>query len=182
MALRPNGVFYCSKYPTKANWRVADNKLTVEFGKYGNYEFTLPAGGDGSIDGRALDNQANWRKLTHKRNFNPTETLLLGEHGYGSVWNFEYAKGSFEIEFRCDAYNHFVCKTYPSHSHWLNTDDGLVQIFWGKYGKSRLVKLVNAFILAFIRQVYKQLSHLPIYIYSKCPHIRTFILILHTYA
>lgn len=135
VVFRPSGVFYCPKYPAKAAWRVVEGKLQVEWGKFGNYEFGV-APGD-VLDGHALGQPTNWRKITYLRDFNATERALLGE-GFGSVWNFEYAQGSFEIEFHCDGYNHFVCRTYPAHSHWLSTDDGLLQIFWGQYGDYEL--------------------------------------------
>lgn len=136
MVFRPQGVFYCPKYPAKATWHLHDGKLLVNWGKFGNFEFPLTDNLD-NLDGWAANSQTNWRKLAYKRDFNPTERALLGE-GFGSIWNFEYAKGSFEVELHCDGYNHFVCKQYPAHSHWLSTDDGLVQIFWGQYGDYEL--------------------------------------------
>jgi hypothetical protein len=136
VVLRPHGVFYCSKYPAQATWTMEDNKMLIEWGKFGSYEFPFLGNLD-VVDGYGTDNKTNWRKLTYARDFNPIERLLLGD-GHGSVWNFEHAKGSFEIEFHVDGYNHFVCKQFPAHSHWLSTDDGLVQIFWGQYGDYEL--------------------------------------------
>ena len=49
------------------------------------------------------------------------------------MWNFIWEKGSFEVEFRCDGYNHFVCNSFPAHSHWTITDDTL-KISWAQYG------------------------------------------------
>lgn len=135
VAFRPQGTFYCSKYPAKASWKVEGDSLSIEWGKFGSYTFTL--GGGESIDGHAVGQPTNWRKLSFKRDFDATEQALVGD-GYGSVWDFEYAKGHFEVEFHADGYNHFVCKSYPAHSHWLSTEDGLVQVFWGQYGDYEL--------------------------------------------
>ena len=33
-----------------------------------------------------------------------------------SVWNFQHPGGSFEVEFRADAFNHFVSKVWLGHS------------------------------------------------------------------
>ena len=44
-------------------------------------------------------------------------------------------QGQFEIEFRVDGLNHFVCPTYPAHSHWsYDETTNTVDINWGKYG------------------------------------------------
>lgn len=52
----------------------------------------------------------------------------------GTVWNFEWAKGSFEVEFRADAFNHFVCSSFPAHSHW-SMDGNSIAINWDQYGE-----------------------------------------------
>ena len=81
-----------------------------------------------------------------------------------SVWNFQHPGGSFEVEFRADAFNHFVSKVwlgrhthtdthtqththththtmrvqdFPAHSHWALTDNTLF-INWGVYGEYEL--------------------------------------------
>lgn len=51
-----------------------------------------------------------------------------------AVWDFAWEKGSFEVEFQCDGFNHFVCKSFPAHSHWQSQDD-VVRISWGQYGR-----------------------------------------------
>ena len=46
--------------------------------------------------------------------------------------------GSFKVEFRADAFNHFVCADFPAHSHWKFEDDSLtptVYINFGKFGE-----------------------------------------------
>ena len=59
-----------------------------------------------------------------------------------SQWAFEHAGGTFEVEFRADAFNHFVCGAYPAHAHWRLEDAGsptpTVYINWGKYGEYEL--------------------------------------------
>ena len=36
-----------------------------------------------------------------------------------SVWNFQHPGGSFEVEFRADAFNHFVSKVWLGLRAWL---------------------------------------------------------------
>ena len=55
----------------------------------------------------------NWRKMTWTRPFTTAEHLL-----HDSVWDFQHPGGSFDVEFRADGYNHFVCNSFPAHSHW----------------------------------------------------------------
>jgi len=61
---------------------------------------------------------------------------------FDSVWDFQHPGGSFPVEFRADAYNHFICNDFPTHSHWkiLNdeTDTPKVEINWGKFGTYEL--------------------------------------------
>ena len=59
----------------------------------------------------------------------------------GSVWDFQYEGGSFEVEFRADSFNHFNCITFPAHSHWLITDPNTNTIFidFGRYGKYEMI-------------------------------------------
>ena len=52
----------------------------------------------------------------------------------GTAWSFEWAKGSFEVEFRADAFNHFICPSFPAHSHW-KMDGSQIAINWDKYGE-----------------------------------------------
>ena len=55
----------------------------------------------------------------------------------------QHAGGSFNIEFRADGYNHFICNDFPAHSHWrLDNSESptpTVYINWGKYGEYELV-------------------------------------------
>ena len=133
VALRPNGTFFCALYPAQATWQAVDGGLLVDWKNYGQYEFTAES--NGVIEGSVRGEPSNWRRMAFKREFNETEMALLGA-GFGSAWNFEWEKGAFEIEFRVDGYNHFVCPQYPAHSHWSLTDDQTIQINWGQYGKN----------------------------------------------
>ncbi len=132
VALRPNGTFYCEKYSAQATWTVTDSKLYVDWKNYGQYDFTLTAAVD-TIDGHVHGDASKWRKMTFLRDFNETESAILGA-GFGTVWDFAWEKGSFEIEFRVDGFNHFICKTYPAHSHWSLSEDQTVSINWGQFG------------------------------------------------
>ena len=53
----------------------------------------------------------------------------------GTVWQFIYEKGSFEVEFRADSFNHFVCKEFPAHSHWNMKENNQIMVDFGKYGE-----------------------------------------------
>ena len=58
----------------------------------------------------------------------------------GTVWQFIYEKGSFEVEFRADSYNHFICKDFPAHSHWtMSNNSNQIALDFGKYGEFELV-------------------------------------------
>jgi len=131
VALRPNGTFYCEKYSAQATWNVVDSKLQIDWKNYGQYEFSTSD--SGAFEGSARGDSANWRKMTFLRAFNEIEMAILGA-GFGSVWSFAWEKGTFEVEFRVDGYNHFVCQAYPAHSHWSLLDDQTVYITWAQYG------------------------------------------------
>lgn len=133
VALRPNGTFYCAKFPAQATWQAVGNKIYVDFANYGQYEFHI--GADTSvIEGHARGDVSKWRKMIFARDFTESEMAILGA-GFGTVWNFEWEKGAFEIEFRVDGYNHFVCNQFPSHSHWSMGDDQTLHINWSQYGE-----------------------------------------------
>lgn len=137
---RPSGVFYCPQYPAQARYQVLGQQVQIEWGNFGQYVFG-PAE-DGTWNGNKLNEPHNWRKLSFLGSFTAEEQLLMGAGG-GSCWGFQWEKGEFEIELRCDGYNHFVCKEYPAHSHWLSTTlpDGRckVDINWGQYGEYELI-------------------------------------------
>ena len=102
--------------------------------KYGDYEFDSQ-----SLQGNLMGKPENWRKLSFDRELSSEEMLLMGNGG-GSAWTFEWEKGSFEVEFRVDGYNHFVCTSYPAHSHWSLDETGKqLSLNWDKYGQYELV-------------------------------------------
>ena len=72
-----------------------------------------------------------------KRKFTVAETKLMD-----SEWELEHPGGKFNVEFRADGFNHFVCNDFPAHSHWrLDNDDQatpLLYINWGKFGEYEL--------------------------------------------
>ena len=53
-----------------------------------------------------------------------------------SEWELEHPGGKFNVEFRADGFNHFVCNDFPAHSHWTMGGAAMdeVTISWGKYG------------------------------------------------
>ena len=123
------------------------NLLT--YSKQGKYEFSL-ADPNGLFSGSLVGTPSSWRTMQFTSGLSEVDCILLGTYpltdsltthyylltralgnGGGSVWNFEYEKGAFEIEFRCDAFNHFICNLYPAHSHWT-CDGNVVSISWGK--------------------------------------------------
>ena len=133
VCLRPSGVFYCQQYASSAKWEKIDggSEISIDWKNFGQYHLKHIEAGH--FEGSQIGKPANWRKMSYLRPFSAHETLMMGT-GAGSAWNFEWEKGSFEVEFRCDGFNHFVCNTYPAHSHWAMEDDKIL-INWDKYGK-----------------------------------------------
>ena len=131
VSLRPNGVFHCQNFPALASWQDEQQRRVVDWKQYGKYEFAVAA--DGTLEGGAVGNHANWRKMQFLRPFTPAEAVLMAGPG-GSAWDFQWEKGSFEVEFRCDGFNHFHCTSFPEHSHWSMDETGKITINFGKYG------------------------------------------------
>ena len=136
--LRSKGRFWAPSFQCKSTWVLgADaDTLRVDFEKYGKYEFTKTA--EGRFSGSAVEQPENWRRMAKKRPFSPAEVAVMD-----SKWEFEHAGGTFEVEFRADAFNHFVCDAYPAHAHWRldNAESPTPTVFinWGKYGEYELV-------------------------------------------
>ena len=69
-----------------------------------------------------------------KRDFTLVESKLMD-----SEWELEHEGGKFLVEFRADAYNHFICNDFPDHSHYRveggEGDKPMVYLSWGKYGE-----------------------------------------------
>jgi hypothetical protein len=132
---RPNGVFFCSKFPGEAGWHITPENLVVNWNNYGTYEFPIKEDMT-NLDGYASGKPENWRKIEYLRDFTYGEKLLLGE-GLGTVWEYQYERGAFEVRFQADGFNHFVCPQFPAHSHWsMDEETGLITINWGQYGKA----------------------------------------------
>lgn len=98
VALRPNSVFYCPKYPAGASWSFVDGALCIDWKNYGKYELMKTETG---FEGSAVGKPANWRKMTYSRPFTDIETLLMGDGG-GSVWNYEWEKVIHNIISPCN--------------------------------------------------------------------------------
>ena len=133
--LRPEGKFFAPQYQAKATWVVTEaGLLTIDWGKYGNYELQLTDPATRAFEGSFVGQPSNWRKMVLHRSFTPAELNLLD-----SEWELEHPGGKFNVEFRADAYNHFICTSFPAHSHWrLDNDESptpSVYINWGKYGE-----------------------------------------------
>jgi len=134
ICFRPAGQFYCAKFQAPSRWELNDGKVSVDWGKFGKYEFELAK--DKSMDGwnvpRNIEDPNNWRKTVFKCPISPEELTLLGD-GAGTEWDFEWSGGSFPVIFKADGYNHFTCEDFPEHSHWT-LEGGKLFINWGKYG------------------------------------------------
>jgi hypothetical protein len=134
-----NNVFYCSQYAAGGStWSFEGDRLKVNWKKFGDYEFELKSSEPVKFEGYAVNDKANWRIMEFVRPYTPEELIVQGEYGAGSAWNFEYEGGSFEIQFLFDSYNHFVCPSYPAHSHWSMSEGRVIDIDWGKFGKYQL--------------------------------------------
>lgn len=128
---RPHGKFFAPKFQAKSAWLLHEGKLQVDFGKFGQYEFVQQE--PGAWKGGAVGNPENWRTMKFVRPFSAAEIKLLG-----SRWSLIHPGGEFEVEFHADAFNHFVCHSFPAHSHWTMSGNN-VHVSWGKYGEYDLV-------------------------------------------
>lgn len=137
VSLRPNGLFFSGLYGP-GTYAVQDNQLSVDWKKYGKYQFTLTNPSTGLFEGAAVGDASQWRKMQFVSGFTPSEQALMGEHGFGTEWNFEWEKGAFPVLFYFDAHNHFVCPQFPSHSHWSMEENRLL-INWEKYGNYEML-------------------------------------------
>jgi hypothetical protein len=173
VGILPNNVFYCSSYPVHGGvWNILPNaknsvdamnttsSLVIDWKRYGVYEFPITSDDHGRIGpthihgrdlvlcGQCRGEQSNtsWRKMQFVREFTPLEKKLMG-HGFGSVWDFSWSKGCFEVKFHFDSFHHFVCDLCPEHSHWDLSDNdaetgAVITIHWGRYGK-QIIEYLN---------------------------------------
>ncbi len=103
------------------------------------YELRLTDAGNRVFEGSVKGHADNWRRAVFHKPLSPEEAIILADGG--SEWLFEYAGGSFLIQFRGDGFNHFVCSKYPAHSHWLldESDNSKLLINWDRYGIYEMV-------------------------------------------
>lgn len=147
VCLRPGGVFYAPQFPANSRWCVMPSgdgsKIGIAWGKYGNYELTVTDAVLRELQGAAVPPSPqdkpgpnDWRRMRAVRPLSPAEHALVGPNGGGTEWLFQYEGGSFDVQFRGDSYNHFVCHQYSAHSHWTMGGAAMdeVTISWGKYG------------------------------------------------
>lgn len=113
--LRSNERFFAPQYQAKSTYSLnaAGDLLSIDWGKFGKYDLKVVDKAEKEFSGSARDKPESWRKMKWKRSFTIAEQRL-----FDSVWNFQHPNGAFEVEFRADAYNHFVCNDFPAHSHW----------------------------------------------------------------
>ena len=138
--LRPKGNFFAPKFQARASWNVTEaGELHIEWGKYGQYRLDLVDPPTRSFSGSAVGKPESWRKMSLKRPFTVAESKL-----FNSEWELEHAGGKFNIQFRADGFNHFICPSFPAHSHWSlkeepSAETPTVYINWGQYGEYELV-------------------------------------------
>ncbi len=139
--LRQNGTFYCNLFKANSTWKVVNSFLSVDWKEFGIYEFPL-VDDNLSLSGGVKGDSSKWRQLKYLRSFNSSEKALIGD-GFGTVWSFEYAKGSFEVQFHIDRSNSFVCAKFPvPDAYWTySSEENLVSIDFGKYGECSQVLL-----------------------------------------
>jgi hypothetical protein len=89
---RPQNVFFCEQFQAHAHWSISGNIVSINWGKYGEYELTIAPDGK-SLEGGAKGAPANWRKATPIRSLTSAELAIIG-----SVWNFQHEGGAFEIQ------------------------------------------------------------------------------------
>ena len=131
---RPDGVFWCKKFPAEASYAVEGDVVKVDWGKFGKYELRADGGNPKSLVGAVAgsSNPDDWRKANFVRAFTPQEALLSG-----SAWQLHFEGGSpFRVEFHADG--HFNAPAYPAHS-WYKLDGDAVFVEWGKYGQYEFV-------------------------------------------
>jgi len=134
--LRSKGRFWAPRFQCKSTWVLGGkaDTLQVDFAQFGKYSFERTADG---FSGAAVGDADNWRRMAKQRAFTPAELAMMD-----SRWEFQHPGGKFEVEFRADAFNHFVCDAYPAHAHWrldkAASETPTLFINWGKYGEYEL--------------------------------------------
>jgi len=137
VCFRPGGHFFCPKFQAPSRWKFEEGKVSIDWAKFGKYELAFTAE-DKSMDGSAVEtgkepSDKDWRKAKFVKPLSDCETLFFGL-GAGTQWDFEWSGGKFEVEFKCDGYNHFKCSQFPAHAHY-SLDGNTLKINWAQYGK-----------------------------------------------
>jgi len=130
--LRNKGRFWAPQFQCKSTWVLgSEGDIRIDFAQYGQFAFQKTEDG---FSGSVIGKPEHWRRMDKKRSFSPAEVAVMD-----SKWEFEHAGGTFPVELRADAFNHFVCEAFPAHAHWRldNADSPTPTLFinWGKYGE-----------------------------------------------
>jgi len=154
--LRSDYRFFSPKFQARASWEVETKDvdgttkvcLTIDWGKFGIYDMTLEDPATKYFYGHKRGMPENWRKMTMRRKFSTAESSVMD-----SVWELSHPSGNpFEVEFRADGFNHFVCKDFSAHSHWTlnNAEDAAPEMYinWGKYGEYVLTVAADGLSMA----------------------------------
>lgn len=134
--LRSGGCFFAPMFKTRGcTWeQIEDKHLLIDFGKFGDYRLDMTNAEPPEFEGSAVSQGSNWRKMNVKAKFTIMECKMMN-----CVWNFEYAGGSFPVEFLADSFNHFVCMDFPSKDSFCLLHGNVLYINWGCYGEYELV-------------------------------------------
>jgi hypothetical protein len=62
----PGSEFVCKAYPAHAHWAIQGNKLSVTWGRFGNYDMTVSSDGK-SMEGFYVGYPEDWRKAQFVR-------------------------------------------------------------------------------------------------------------------
>ena len=61
---RADGHFHCESYPGHFSYRITDDKVALEWGKYGSYDFTVDVNAK-QMNGSLRGNAASWRRAEY---------------------------------------------------------------------------------------------------------------------
>jgi hypothetical protein len=113
--LRSQERFFAPEFQARASWHtnLEGDTINIDWGKFGKYEMKLTDKETRAFSGSLVGKPESWRKMFRRRQFTVAEEKLMD-----SKWTLTHPKGSFEIEFRADGFNHFICEEFPAHSHW----------------------------------------------------------------
>lgn len=119
--LRSDGRYFAPQFQARATWTVSETGLLeIDWGKFGKYELNLTDGATRAFSGSKKGEPANWRKMVRTREFSVVETMLMDsewelEHPKSADMAAKGEKGTFNVEFRADGFNH--CARARAHTH-----------------------------------------------------------------